>query len=84
MMRQTQSLSDEAERSWALSQICGYYQQRCSTSELNTDSCIRIMGESCSTRLLQCSLINTMQNVEPAIETGTEGKHTSTQILMPV
>ncbi|MCJ8745009.1 hypothetical protein PDJAM_G00125340 [Pangasius djambal] len=72
MMRQTQSLPEEAERSWALSQMCGFYQRRCSTLELHSDSCIRIMGESCSSRLLQCSLINTMQNLEPATETRTE------------
>ncbi|XP_053083333.1 serine protease 56 [Pangasianodon hypophthalmus] len=72
MMRQTQSLPEEAERSWALSQMCGFYQRRCSTTELHSDSCIRIMGESCSSRLLQCSLINTMQNLEPASETRTE------------
>lgn len=82
MMRQTQSLSAEAERSWALSQMCGFYQRRCSTSELHSDSCIRIMGESCSSRLLQCSIINTMQNLEPAIEARTEGKNTHAQILL--
>ncbi|GAA6090872.1 serine protease 56 isoform X1 [Tachysurus ichikawai] len=72
MMRQTQSLSEEAERRWALSQMCGFYQRHCSASELYSDSCIRIMGESCSSRLLQCSLINAMQNLEPAIETRTK------------
>ncbi|XP_060722500.1 serine protease 56 [Tachysurus vachellii] len=72
MMRQTQSLSEEAERRWALSQMCGFYKRHCSTSELYSDSCIRIMGESCSSRLLQCSLINAMQNLEPAIETRTK------------
>ncbi|KAK3513822.1 hypothetical protein QTP70_028862, partial [Hemibagrus guttatus] len=76
MMRQTQSLPEETERRWALSQICGFYQHRCSTSELYSDSCIRIMGESCSSRLLQCSLINAMQNLEPAMETRTKGKYT--------
>ncbi|XP_053343119.1 serine protease 56 [Clarias gariepinus] len=72
MIRQTQSLSEGAERSWALSQMCGFYQHRCSPSELHSDSCIRIMGESCSSRLLQCTLIYTMQNLEPALETRTQ------------
>ncbi|MEQ2171412.1 hypothetical protein GOODEAATRI_010409 [Goodea atripinnis] len=58
----------EAERSWALSQACGYYQHRCLPGELNTESCIRIMGESCSARVLQCSLLNTMQNLEPDMQ----------------
>lgn len=76
MMRQTQSLPEETERRWVLSQMCGFYQHRCATSELYSDSCIRIMGESCSSRLLQCSLINAMQNLEPAMETRTKGKYT--------
>ncbi|TSY27762.1 Serine protease 56 [Bagarius yarrelli] len=69
MMRQTQTLSKEAERSWALSQICGFYQRRCSSAELYSDTCIRIMGESCSFRLLQCTLVNTMQNLDPVRNT---------------
>lgn len=82
MIRQTRSLSEGAERSWALSQMCGFYQHRCSPSELHSDSCIRIMGESCSSRLLQCTLIYTMQNLEPALETRTQGKNTHAHTLM--
>lgn len=32
------------------------------------------MGESCSARVLQCSLLNTMQNLEPATQTHVEGE----------
>ncbi|XP_013877216.1 serine protease 56 isoform X2 [Austrofundulus limnaeus] len=64
-----QKIQDEAERSWALSQACAYYQHRCPPAELDSESCIRIMGESCSARVLQCSLLNTMQNLEPSIQT---------------
>ncbi|XP_015242181.1 PREDICTED: serine protease 56 isoform X2 [Cyprinodon variegatus] len=68
VISKAQKLQDEAERSWALSQACGYYQHRCLPNELNTESCIRIMGESCSARVLQCSLLNTMQNLEPDMQ----------------
>ncbi|KAM8839473.1 uncharacterized protein prss56 [Synchiropus picturatus] len=67
-----QKLQNEAERSWALSQACAFYQHRCSSADLDGESCIRIMGESCSARVLQCSLLNTMQNLEPATQTRIE------------
>ncbi|KAG7214710.1 hypothetical protein INR49_010602 [Caranx melampygus] len=69
IISKAQKLQDEAERSWALSQACAYYQHRCPPGELDKESCIRIMGESCSARVLQCSLLNTMQNLEPATQT---------------
>ncbi|XP_017554624.1 serine protease 56 isoform X1 [Pygocentrus nattereri] len=72
VIRRAQSVSDEGERSWALSQACGFYRRRCSTTELNSDSCIRTMGESCSSRVLECSLLNTMQNLEPVTQTRTQ------------
>ncbi|XP_035993665.1 uncharacterized protein prss56 [Fundulus heteroclitus] len=68
VISKAQKLQSEAERSWALSQACGYYRHRCLPGELNTESCIRIMGESCSARVLQCSLLNTMQNLEPDMQ----------------
>ncbi|MED6292649.1 hypothetical protein CHARACLAT_002591 [Characodon lateralis] len=68
VISKAQKIQGEAERSWALSQACGYYQHRCLPGELNTESCIRIMGESCSARVLQCSLLNTMQNLEPDMQ----------------
>ncbi|KAM4727488.1 uncharacterized protein prss56 [Anableps anableps] len=68
VISKAQKLQGEAERSWALSQACGYYQHRCLPGELNTESCIRIMGESCSARVLQCSLLNTLQNLEPDMQ----------------
>nr|XP_029133224.1 serine protease 56 [Labrus bergylta] len=69
VISKAQKLQEEAERSWALSQACAYYQHRCPAGELDKESCIRIMGESCSARVLQCSLLNTMQNLEPATQT---------------
>nr|XP_046264812.1 serine protease 56 [Scatophagus argus] len=69
VISKAQKLQDETERSWALSQACAYYQHRCPPGELDKESCIRIMGESCSARVLQCSLLNTMQNLEPATQT---------------
>ncbi|KAF0047025.1 hypothetical protein F2P81_000658 [Scophthalmus maximus] len=69
VISKAQKLQVEAERSWALSQACTYYQHRCPPGELDKESCIRIMGESCSARVLQCSLLNTMQNLEPATQT---------------
>ncbi|XP_061587086.1 serine protease 56 [Cololabis saira] len=68
VISKAQKLQDEAERSWALSQACAYYQYRCPPGELDSESCIRIMGESCSARVLQCSLLITMQNLEPAMQ----------------
>ncbi|KAM8851302.1 uncharacterized protein prss56 isoform 2-T2 [Spinachia spinachia] len=69
VISKAQKLEDESERSWALSQACAHYQHRCPPGELDKESCIRIMGESCSARVLQCSLLNTMQNLEPATQT---------------
>ena len=74
VISKAQKLQDEAQRSWALSQACAYYQHRCPPGELDKESCIRIMGESCSARVLQCSLLNTMQNLEPATQTHAQGK----------
>ncbi|XP_077370410.1 uncharacterized protein prss56 [Festucalex cinctus] len=69
VISKAQKLQDEAERSWALSQACAFYQRRCQAGNMDKESCIRIMGESCSARVLQCSLLNTMQNLEPATQT---------------
>ncbi|XP_067461782.1 uncharacterized protein prss56 [Thunnus thynnus] len=81
VITKAQKLQDEAERSWALSQACAYYQHRCPPGDLDKESCIRIMGESCSARVLQCSLLNTMQNLEPATQTHVQavcGQRSST------
>ncbi|XP_051554166.1 uncharacterized protein LOC127441053 [Myxocyprinus asiaticus] len=67
-----QQEADEGERSWLLSQACGFYKRRCTHAQLNKDSCVRVMGESCSARVLQCSLLNTMQSLEPATQTTTQ------------
>uniref|UniRef100_A0AAV2JSN2 Peptidase S1 domain-containing protein n=1 Tax=Knipowitschia caucasica TaxID=637954 RepID=A0AAV2JSN2_KNICA len=72
VISKAQKLTDEAERSWALSQACVFYQHRCQPLELDKESCIRIMGESCSARVLQCSLLNTMHNLEPTTHTRTQ------------
>ncbi|KAL2097057.1 hypothetical protein ACEWY4_006264 [Coilia grayii] len=72
LVTRAQKLGSEAERSWALSQACGYYRRRCPPSEMGKESCVRIMGESCSARVLQCSLLSTMQNLEPATQTRTQ------------
>lgn len=74
VISKAQKLQGEAERSWALSQACAYYQHRCPPGEVDTESCIRVMGESCSARVLQCSLLNTMQNLEPAMQTHAQGE----------
>lgn len=74
IITKAQKLQDEAERSWTLSQACAYYQHRCPPGEQDKESCIRIMGESCSARVLQCSLLNTMQNLEPATQTHVQGE----------
>jgi len=74
VISKAQKLQVEAERSWALSQACAYYQHRCPPGELDSESCIRIMGESCSARVLQCSLLNTMQNLEPVMQTHAQGE----------
>ena len=76
VIMKAQKLQDEAERSWALSQACAYYQHRCPPGEVDKETCIRIMGESCSARVLQCSLLNTMQNLEPATQTHAQGEGT--------
>ncbi|KAM6918192.1 uncharacterized protein prss56 [Xenentodon cancila] len=68
VISKAQKLQGEAERSWALSQACAYYHHRCPPGELDSESCTRIMGESCSARVLQCSLLITMQNLEPAMQ----------------
>lgn len=38
------------------------------------------MGESCSARVLQCSLLNTMQNLEPATQTHAQGEGTRVDV----
>ena len=78
VISKAQKLQVEAERSWALSQACAYYQHRCPPGELDSESCIRIMGESCSARVLQCSLLNTMQNLEPVMQTHAQGEGDTT------
>uniref|UniRef100_A0A672RSM2 Serine protease 56 n=1 Tax=Sinocyclocheilus grahami TaxID=75366 RepID=A0A672RSM2_SINGR len=64
VISRAQQEADEGERSWLLSQACGFYKCHCTPAQVNRDLCIRIMGESCSVRVLQCSLLNTMQNLE--------------------
>ncbi|KAK7163579.1 hypothetical protein R3I93_007587 [Phoxinus phoxinus] len=72
VISRAQQEADEGERSWLLSQACGFYKRRCTTAQVNKDMCVRVMGESCSARVLQCSLLNTMQNLEPATQTTTQ------------
>lgn len=74
VISRAQQEADEGERSWLLSQACGFYKRRCTPAQVNKDLCIRVMGESCSARVLQCSLLNTMQNLEPATQTTAQGK----------
>ncbi|KAF4117692.1 hypothetical protein G5714_002245 [Onychostoma macrolepis] len=69
VISRAQQEADEGERSWLLSQACGFYKRRCTSAQVNKDLCVRVMGESCSARVLQCSLLNTMQNLEPATQT---------------
>nr|XP_046213686.1 serine protease 56 [Oncorhynchus gorbuscha] len=73
VITKAQKVPEEGERSWALSQACGYYRRRCPPGEKGKEACVRIMGESCSARVLQCSLLNTMQSLEPATQTRTQG-----------
>lgn len=74
VISRAQQEADEGERGWLLSQACGFYRRRCTTAQVNKDMCVRVMGESCSARVLQCSLLNTMQNLEPATQTTTQGR----------
>lgn len=74
VISRAQQEADEGERSWLLSQACGFYKRRCTPAQVNKDLCVRVMGESCSARVLQCSLLNTMQNLEPATQTTAQGK----------
>ncbi|KAM6919979.1 serine protease 56 [Lycodopsis pacificus] len=57
VISKAQKLQDEAERSWALSQACAYYQHRCPSGELDKESCIRIMAAVCGQRS------STVQNI---------------------
>ncbi|XP_039670516.1 serine protease 56 isoform X2 [Perca fluviatilis] len=50
VISKAQKLQDEAERSWALSQACAYYQHRCPPAELDKETCIRIMAAVCGQR----------------------------------
>ncbi|XP_028972939.1 uncharacterized protein prss56 [Esox lucius] len=80
LITKAQKVPEEGERSWALSQACGYYQRRCPLGDGEKEACVRIMGESCSARVLQCSLLNTMQSLDPVTETHTQavcGQRTS-------
>ncbi|XP_029105993.1 serine protease 56 [Scleropages formosus] len=61
VINKVQKLPNEQERNWAMSQACGFYRRRCPAAELDSGSCIRIMGESCSMRAMQCSLLSTMR-----------------------
>ncbi|KAL0966469.1 hypothetical protein UPYG_G00295660 [Umbra pygmaea] len=82
LITKVQKVPEEGERSWALSQACGYYQRRCPPGDKEKEACVRIMGESCSARVLQCSLLTTMHILEPATQTQTQavcGQRTSAE-----
>ncbi|XP_045549629.1 uncharacterized protein [Salmo salar] len=72
VITKAQKVPEEGERSWALSQACGYYRRRCPPGDTEEEACVRIMGESCSARVLQCSLLNTIQNLGSATQTHTQ------------
>ncbi|XP_072560311.1 serine protease 56 [Paramormyrops kingsleyae] len=61
---EAQKLPDEGERNWALSQACGFYRLRCPEAERDRGRCVRVMGESCSARVLRCSLLSTIRSLE--------------------
>ncbi|XP_076000850.1 serine protease 56 [Genypterus blacodes] len=50
VISKAQKLQGEAERSWALSQACAYYQHRCPPADTDKETCIRIMAV-CGQRL---------------------------------
>ncbi|KAL4635958.1 hypothetical protein GN956_G13138 [Arapaima gigas] len=65
VISEMQKLSDERERNWAMSQACGFYRRRCPTAQLDSGSCVQVMGKSCSMRAMQCSLLSTMRVLDP-------------------
>ncbi|XP_069829678.1 serine protease 56 [Dendropsophus ebraccatus] len=48
--------SDPVERSWALSGVCGFYQQSCTEVNRTSESCIKIMSGQCHLKLQECKL----------------------------
>ncbi|XP_028650841.1 serine protease 56 [Erpetoichthys calabaricus] len=63
---QAQSYSDARKRNWALSQACYFYKHQCPSEGTTTESqCLRVMAESCNARVLQCSLVNAIDSLEP-------------------
>ncbi|CAI9546461.1 unnamed protein product, partial [Staurois parvus] len=52
--------ADPVERSWSLSQLCGFYQRFCSEVNSTSQACIKAMAGHCHLKLQECKLESDM------------------------
>lgn len=62
--------ADAVERSWALSEVCGFYQRLCTEGNLTSEQCLKIMAGQCHLKLQECKLESDMDylNISPGLE----------------
>lgn len=62
--------ADAVERSWALSEVCGFYQRLCIEGNLTSEQCLKIMAGQCHLKLQECKLESDMDylNISPGLE----------------
>ncbi|XP_073531346.1 serine protease 56 [Phyllobates terribilis] len=61
---------DPVERSWALSGVCGCYQQLCTEGNHTSENCRKIMARQCHLKMQECKLESDMDylNTSPDLD----------------
>ncbi|KAG8581672.1 hypothetical protein GDO81_007749 [Engystomops pustulosus] len=65
----TEKKTDPLERSWALSEVCGFYHQLCTEGNHTSEKCIKMMAGQCLLKLQECmtcgQAVSTVNNTIP-------------------
>ncbi|XP_068135430.1 serine protease 56 [Hyperolius riggenbachi] len=63
--------ADPVERSWALSEMCGFYRRYCTELNGTSQSCVRAMAGRCHLKLQECKLERDMDYLSDSPEQTT-------------
>ncbi|XP_072266273.1 serine protease 56 [Pyxicephalus adspersus] len=66
-----ESEADPAERSWAVSRLCGFYQRFCTEVNSTSEACIKAMTGHCQLKLHECKLESDMDYLSDSPDEGS-------------
>ncbi|KAG8581671.1 hypothetical protein GDO81_007749 [Engystomops pustulosus] len=68
----TEKKTDPLERSWALSEVCGFYHQLCTEGNHTSEKCIKMMAGQCLLKLQECKLESDMDYLNTSPDWGSQ------------